>query len=123
MRKRVRSRYHRIPLLRLVDMGPAEAATEAARWSKEVMSQLAALHDPDMIAGGFDNIGRIGNSGVNSSIGGSWGDHRSPNSRIAKIDDAARQAALDPNIGRSAQMSAKLEPCRFAVKLPFLWLC
>ncbi len=42
------------------------------RATKE-MKTLAALHNPDMIAGGFDKITGCGDSGVNSAIGSSWG--------------------------------------------------
>ena len=66
----------------------------------------AALHDPDMIAGGKDRIARVGDTGVNSSIGGGWGDADKPGSRIAGIDRAARNAPP------GAKMSVTLEPCR-----------
>lgn len=93
-------------------MSAFEAIEEAERRASEVMSNLAALHDPDMVAGGADRITRVGNAGVNSSIGGSWGDATKPNSRIARIDAAALEAANDPAIGRDARMNTKLEPCR-----------
>ncbi|WP_161793842.1 polymorphic toxin type 15 domain-containing protein [Jannaschia aquimarina] len=90
-------------------MGSNRARVEASRRAREIMSNLAALHDPDMIAGGADRIRRVGDSGVNSSIGGGWGSHERPTSRIARIDAAAERAAADPSIGR---MNTKLEPCR-----------
>ncbi|SFJ01631.1 polymorphic toxin type 15 domain-containing protein [Jannaschia pohangensis] len=93
-------------------MGSNRARIEAERRAREIMSNLAALHDPDMIAGGADRIRRVGDSRVNSSIGGSWGDHKKPTSRISRIDAAAERAAADPSIGRDGRMNTKLEPCR-----------
>lgn len=93
-------------------MDSYEAAEAAEKRAGEIMSNLAALHNPDMVAGGQDVIGRVGDARVNSSIGGSWGDHTKPTSRIAKMDAAARAAAADPAIGRDARMNVKLEPCR-----------
>ena len=89
-------------------ISPSQAEAMANARAEEVMKKLAALHDPDMIAGGRDAIGRVGDAGVNSSIGGSWGDHTNPNSRIAKIDAAANNRSLDPN----AKMNVVLPPCR-----------
>lgn len=84
------------------------------------MSKLAALHNPDMKAAGIDKpagegslgVKRVGHKGVNSSIGGSWGSDKSPNSRISKMDAAAMAAANDPNLGPNSKMNVKLEPCR-----------
>jgi len=72
------------------------------------MSRLTSRHDPDIIAGGYDRIQRVGESGVNSSIGGSWGDYRNADSRIAKIDASVTVAQLDPN----AKLNISLPPCR-----------
>ncbi|WP_406736785.1 polymorphic toxin type 15 domain-containing protein [Thioclava sp. GXIMD4215] len=81
---------------------------EAGVRSEAVMSHLAALHNPDMIAGGYDQISRVADAGINSSIGGSWGDYQSPTSRISQIDSAAAKMQSSPN----ARMNVKLEPCR-----------
>lgn len=54
------------------------------------MEKLAALHEPDMVAGGWhspDPSG-LGDKVVNSAIGGSWG-HRE---RIETIESAAKSA-------------------------------
>jgi hypothetical protein len=48
-------------------------AADAARTVDKEMEGLAALHDPDQIAGGDPTkIKRLGNKRVNSSIGGQW---------------------------------------------------
>lgn len=53
-------------------MGYRAAKTEAARRVKETMASLAALHNPDLIAGGKDVISDFGDRQVNSSIGPQW---------------------------------------------------
>jgi hypothetical protein len=94
--------------LRSGGMGPAQAEQEALARSKDVMSKLAALHEPDMVAGGWaqpDPKG-VGRADVNSSIGGSW----TQGGRIASMDTAADEAI---NAGRgNDKMNVKLEPCR-----------
>lgn len=38
------------------------------------MAKLAALHEPDLVAGGFNVIGKLGSRYINSSIGSQWKD-------------------------------------------------
>jgi hypothetical protein len=89
-------------------VGPREADMRATAQAKEVMSKLAALHDPDMVAGGWmqrDPTG-VGRADVNSSIGGSW----NQNDRVSGMDREADRAIES---GRGDQkMNVKLEPCR-----------
>lgn len=85
-----------------------ERRRRAVQRTQTLMIKLAALHDPDMIAGGHDRIHRVGDSGVNSSIGGAWGDYQNPDSRIARIDAAIDRAGSDPN----AKLNIHLPPCR-----------
>ncbi|EPA8594098.1 polymorphic toxin type 15 domain-containing protein [Vibrio parahaemolyticus] len=82
-----------------------EAKKEAESRSAEIMENLAALHDPDMIAGGKDNVSRMGDKGVNSSLGSQW---RSQ-SRLAQMD-AQAQKALE-TLGPDAKMNVSLERC------------
>jgi uncharacterized Zn-binding protein involved in type VI secretion len=89
-------------------MGPAKAEAQAASQAKEVMSKLAALHEPDMVAGGWANPDPtgMGRADVNSSIGGSWNQE----GRVSGMDAAADDAIKN---GRGAEkMDVKLEPCR-----------
>ena len=89
-------------------MGALKAKKEAAARAKEVMSKLAALHDPDMVAGGWmhSNATGMGRADVNSSIGGSW----NQNDRVSGMDREANRAIES---GRGDQkMNVKLEPCR-----------
>ncbi|HEY0320033.1 MAG TPA: polymorphic toxin type 15 domain-containing protein [Pyrinomonadaceae bacterium] len=46
--------------------GKTEAQVEAE------MERLAALHEPDLVAGGFNVIGKLGSRYINSSIGSQW---------------------------------------------------
>lgn len=58
--------------LRKGGMGAAKADAEASSRAKSLMDKLAALHEPDMVAGGWmhpDPMG-MGRADVNSSIGG-----------------------------------------------------
>lgn len=94
--------------LRKAGMGAAKADAEAATRAKAVMEKLAALHEPDMVAGGWmhPNPTGMGRADVNSSIGGSW----NQNDRVAGMDREANRAIGN---GRGDQkMNVKLEPCR-----------
>ena len=67
-------------------MSNEQATTEAGKW----MDTQAALHDPDMVAGGFgDRVTGMGDRGINSSIGGQW------SSRIKAVDEAVQNAAAN----------------------------
>lgn len=89
-------------------MDPSDAKMEAVARAKKVMSELAALHDPDMVAGGWlspDPTG-MGRSDVNSSIGASWNQE----DRVLTMDNDAKSAVES---GRGDhKMDVKLEPCR-----------
>ncbi len=63
-------------------MGP-----EPSRADK-IMDKLAALHEPDMVAGGWHDPkpSGLGNRSVNSAIGGSW----NKKGRVPMLEDAAK---------------------------------
>lgn len=85
-----------------------EAEKQAVAQTEEVMSKLAALHEPDMVAGGWlhPRPAGMGRSDVNSSIGASW----NQNNRVSGMDREAEKAISN---GRGDQkMNVKLEPCR-----------
>ena len=93
-----------IDQLRESGMSRAEARTKAAEMAKEKMKTLAALHNPDMFAGGKDAIGDFGDRNVNSRVGPQW------KSRVGDLDEAARNA---PKADRNTiRLNAKLERCR-----------
>lgn len=87
---------------------PKVAAQMAKARAKEIKSNLAALHEPDMVAGGWvkpDPV-RMGNSNVNSSIGASW------SSRLPLLDETVRKAVEAGN--GSAKLNIRLELARGA---------
>jgi len=68
------------------------------------MKNLAALHNPDLVSGGKDEIHKLGNKNVNSSIGSQWRD------RVSSMDEAADKT-LQTN-GANAKMNVKLDVCK-----------
>jgi hypothetical protein len=80
------------------------AQDQAAKMAADKMSALAALHNPDMIAGGKDAVTVVGDKGVNSSIGAQWKD------RVAELDKAAKET---PESERgNTKMNTKLKRCK-----------
>lgn len=88
----------------------SEAKKRAAKQAADAMSGMAALHEPDMGAGGRNNPDPVnmGDSSVNSAIGKSW-QHEVEGGRISVIDDMAKDA-IDKGTGNS-KMNVKLEDC------------
>lgn len=89
-------------------VGLTEARKQATEATEALMKKLAALHDPDMVAGGhpkYQPTG-MGRKDVNSSIGGSW----NQNDRIASMDEAAEKAIKAGDGDKT--MNVKLQICR-----------
>lgn len=80
------------------------AQEQAAKMAADKMSTLAALHNPDMIAGGKDVVTSLGDRGVNSSIGAQWKD------RVADLDKAAQ--GIPESERGNTKMNAKLKRCK-----------
>jgi len=80
-----------------------EAARQAQDRVDDEMKKLAALHNPDLIAGGKDEISKMGNRKINSSIGAQWP------GRVGDMDKAATQALATH--GPDAKMNVELAPC------------
>lgn len=94
--------------LRRSGMNAADARTAAASRTEALMDKLAALHEPDMVAGGWFNPDpvKIGRSYINSSIGGAWNQA----SRLKGMDAMVEEAIKN---GQGAdKLNVKLEPCR-----------
>ncbi|WP_336217948.1 polymorphic toxin type 15 domain-containing protein [Psychrobacter okhotskensis] len=81
-----------------------EAQKLAAAHTKVIVSDLHALHDPDMVAGGQDKINRLGRGDVNSSIGSQW------KHRVAEMDKAAKEAQKTQ--GGQTKMNVELNRCK-----------
>ena len=80
-----------------------DISAQASQMAADKMKTLAALHNPDMIAGGKDLVTSMGDKGVNSSIGSQWKD------RTADLDKAAKDV---PESERATtKMNTKLKRC------------
>lgn len=84
-------------------MGLRAAKVEASRRAKETMASLAALHNPDLIAGGKDVISDFGDRQVNSSIGPQW------STKIGNMKSAAE--AVSESSRSKTLMNVKLHKC------------
>nr|WP_315222581.1 polymorphic toxin type 15 domain-containing protein [uncultured Duganella sp.] len=109
--KKAREKYKKALVSKLTDenrnlkkMSLDDAKAAAQTEAKNTMKSLAALHEPDMIAGGKDEAVRLGDKSVNSSIGSQW------KSRVKELDEATSKipAAEQAN----TKMNAKLPKCR-----------
>ncbi|EKS4614624.1 hypothetical protein QB788_000370 [Salmonella enterica] len=88
------------------DMSYKEIDAEASRKAADAVEKLAALHEPDMVAGGAGgraNLDNLGDRGVNSSIGASW----NQDSRLSTLDEASEDLVKAGN--GSEKMNVKLE--------------
>ena len=98
----------------LETMDPISARKKADQDSKDIMSTMAALHNPDQISAGImsDAPMDMGLQNVNSSIGRGWGSHAAgePISRVDSIDDAVK--GVDPSIKDTTKLNVKLERCK-----------
>ncbi|WP_394392901.1 polymorphic toxin type 15 domain-containing protein [Shewanella woodyi] len=88
-----------------------ELLKQADSMAKVDMKTLNALHNPDMIAGGKDEVFDLGNSSVNQSIGSQWkskGDKAS--SRVVLMDIEAEKALAES--GPDTKMNVDLHRCK-----------
>ena len=56
---------------------------------EDIMERLAALHEPDLVAGGFNVISKLGSRYINSSIGSQW------KTRVQIIHEAVNKLGAD----------------------------
>lgn len=89
---------------RMDGMSAMEADMKASEKTAEKMSALAALHNPDMIAAGRDEIADFGDRNVNSRIGSQW------RSRVGELDQAAESIPLTDR--HQTKLNARLERCK-----------
>jgi hypothetical protein len=100
LKRRLRLEYR----ARGFSSGDAEYA--AAEETARRMNALAALHNPDMVAGGKDMIGDFGDRNINSRIGAQW----NKRGRVVELDRAASE--VPEPLRNSTKMNAKLERCK-----------
>lgn len=87
----------------MTTMSLAKAKALAKKHAQETMSTLAALHNPDLSAGGRDIIADFGDRQVNSSIGPQW------KSKINGIKAAAER--VPPSARKYTFLNVKLYKC------------
>lgn len=83
-----------------------EAESRAARIAADKMTTLAALHNPDMVAGGKDAICDFGDCNINKRIGAQW----NRGQRLSELDRAANE--IPATMRGSVTMNARLERCK-----------
>lgn len=86
-------------------LDPEIAEEKAKKAAADKMKTLAALHNPDMVAGGKDVIADFGDENVNKRIGAQW----NKGDRLMELDSAAKAV---PEALRDTKMNAKLERCK-----------
>lgn len=98
----------------LETMDPLSARKKADQDSKDIMSTMAALHNPDQISAGIMSNAPmdIGLKNVNSSIGSGWGNKATGEtiSRVGSIDNAVK--GIDPSVKDATKLNVKLERCK-----------
>ena len=87
----------------LKTMSPIEARKLSVKQAKETMSSLAALHNPDLVAGGRNAITDFGDRQVNSTIGPQW------RSKVDSMKAAAEKASKSG--AASSLLNVKLHKC------------
>ncbi|KRP58335.1 DUF6861 domain-containing protein [Pseudomonas trivialis] len=99
LEERLRARFQ----IEFVELGPGAAKQAAIKKARETMASLAALHNPDLKAGGKDVIADFGDRQVNSSIGPQW------RPKIQNLKEAAEKV---PEYQRkSTFINVKLHKC------------
>jgi len=100
--------------LRNQGLSGLEATAKAAEMATDQMKVLAALHNPDMVAGGRDVIAGFGDRSINSRIGAQWKAWTERNgtktTRLAELDIAAERVL--ESLRTTMKMNAKLERCK-----------
>ena len=92
--------------LREQGVSRSEAKVKSVDMASEKMKTLAALHNPDIVAGGKDAISDFGDRNINSRIGAQW----KKGERLAKLDKAANE--IPESLRANTKMNAKLERCQ-----------
>ena len=90
------------------------AEAKAKEMAADQMKTLAALHHPDMVAGGRDVIAGFGDRSINSRIGAQWkaltGEPGEKTTRLVELDKAAK--LVPESLHATTKMNSKLERCK-----------
>ncbi|WP_249291878.1 MULTISPECIES: polymorphic toxin type 15 domain-containing protein, partial [Pseudoalteromonas] len=94
-----------------------EAIKQAKQLANKDMKTLHALHNPDMVAGGVDEVVELGDAGVNQSIGAQWNNNgiddsgmKTTLSRVEIMDVEAKKALS--TLGPDAKLNMNLHRCK-----------
>ncbi|WP_240703435.1 polymorphic toxin type 15 domain-containing protein [Pseudoalteromonas sp. CO348] len=94
-----------------------EAIKQAKQLASKDMKTLHALHNPDMIAGGLDEVVELGDASVNQSIGAQWNNNgfddngmKTTSSRVEIMDIEAKKALS--TLGPDAKLNMNLHRCK-----------
>ncbi|WP_199610065.1 contractile injection system protein, VgrG/Pvc8 family [Flocculibacter collagenilyticus] len=88
-----------------------EAENKIAALVKQDMKTLNALHNPDMIAGGYDKVLDLGDASVNQSIGSQWNRKGGAVSKRVDLMDIEAQKTLEV-YGPHTKMNINLHRCK-----------
>ena len=92
------------------DPNTAVKADDLARQAADdTLSGKAALHNPDMVAGGKPTATDLGDAGANSSLGSQWGKTRS-GSKLSRAQQLRKAAEKAKQAGKS-KMDVNLNEC------------
>ncbi|MCX7111598.1 MAG: polymorphic toxin type 15 domain-containing protein [Proteobacteria bacterium] len=83
-----------------------EAENQAKQLAKDRMSTLNALHNPDMVAGGKNEIHDFGNTNVNKSLGSQW----KYKDRLAELDKQANE--IPESERKNTKLKTELNRCK-----------
>lgn len=103
MRSQYEEKLYADMLEEKISKNVADPISETNAAVEKRMDQLAALHEPDMVAGGKDVVTKMGDKSVNSSIGAQW------RNRIKSIDGQTAQVPI-PEQG-TTKMNVHLPIC------------
>ena len=87
----------------------AEADTLAGQAADNALSGKAALHNPDMVAGGNPAATDLGDAGANSSLGSQWAKTRS-GSKLSRAQQLRKAAEKAKQAGKT-KMDVNLNEC------------
>ncbi len=95
-----------------MEMDDMEAAERMAmEHADATMKTMHALHNPDLVAGGVDDIADFGDGQVNKTIGRQWKlAKKNEKSRIDVLDEAAAKVPVRER--RKTKMNGGLERCK-----------
>lgn len=106
-----RERYRQERIEELYLLNPDKKEVEISKMVENELKTLAALHNPDQIAGGYaDDVSEMGNARINYSIGKQWGTKKQGRAKNLEKDV---QKVVDgpPPMTEEDQKKTKMNVC------------